>query len=331
MGNVLISSAGRRVSLVRAFQKELSDLGSEGRVFAIDAKPELSAACAVADKSEAAPALTDPSYTDFLCSFVRRHEIKLIVPTIDTELQLLSAARDHIRDAGAILAVSSPGFLDICRDKRRTQAFFQERGITTPREVPLDNDPFLPLYAKPIDGSSSKDNYLIATPEDLYRYRPLLESTPGMIYMEAVNREEWDEYTIDLYYDRDGRLRCAVPRVRLATRSGEVVNATTHRNDLVPLMFDTFGSIPGALGCITLQLFRHRDGGRYIGIEINARFGGGFPLSYAAGANYPGWLLREHLLGQKIATCNDWKAGLTMLRYDQEILVSPESKVSHEV
>ncbi len=42
--NILISSAGRRVSLVRAFQKELKTLYPNAKVYAADAKPVLSAA-----------------------------------------------------------------------------------------------------------------------------------------------------------------------------------------------------------------------------------------------------------------------------------------------
>ena len=37
-----------------------------------------------------------------------------------------------------------------------------------------------------------------------------------------------------------------------------------------------------------------------LGIEINPRFGGGYPMSHAAGADYPGMLIKEYLLGETL-------------------------------
>ena len=56
-------------------------------------------------------------------------------------------------------------------------------------------------------------------------------------------------------------------------------------------------------------------------IEINPRFGGGYPLSYSAGANYPGWLIAEYLQGKQLSKFSSWQANLLMLRYDQQILI----------
>ena len=56
-------------------------------------------------------------------------------------------------------------------------------------------------------------------------------------------------------------------------------------------------------------------------MEINPRFGGGFPLTYAAGGNYPGWLMREYLGDGEIPFSDDWENNLIMLRYDAKVLV----------
>ncbi|SKO11952.1 carbamoyl phosphate synthase-like protein [Mycobacteroides abscessus subsp. massiliense] len=56
-------------------------------------------------------------------------------------------------------------------------------------------------------------------------------------------------------------------------------------------------------------------------MEINPRFGGGFPLTYAAGGNYPGWLIQEYIGGQDIPFSDDWENNLIMLRYDAKVLV----------
>jgi len=74
-------------------------------------------------------------------------------------------------------------------------------------------------------------------------------------------------------------------------------------------------------GCITLQAFRKNGTNELTGIEINPRFGGGYPLSYYAGANYPGFLIREYLLNENIEFYDGWKSDMLMLRYDDEIII----------
>ena len=47
--NILITSAGQRVSLVQAFKTELSRLVENGKVFTVDLNPVLAPACHVSD------------------------------------------------------------------------------------------------------------------------------------------------------------------------------------------------------------------------------------------------------------------------------------------
>jgi carbamoyl-phosphate synthase large subunit len=68
-------------------------------------------------------------------------------------------------------------------------------------------------------------------------------------------------------------------------------------------------------------VFYNDQNNHIVGIEINPRFGGGYPLSYLAGANFPLWLIKEYLLKENIDWHNDWEDHLLMLRYDDEVLV----------
>ena len=78
--------------------------------------------------------------------------------------------------------------------------------------------------------------------------------------------------------------------------------------------------IEGCEGCICCQIFYDGDKD-VVGIEINPRFGGGYPLSYAAGANYPEFLIREYMLGEKLDYSSSWTDNLLMLRYDDACFV----------
>ena len=51
--------------------------------------------------------------------------------------------------------------------------------------------------------------------------------------------------------------------------------------------------LPGVVGCICIQLFYKKENNDVVGIEINPRFGGGYPLSYYAKADFSKYLIQE--------------------------------------
>jgi len=315
--NVLLTSAGRRVSLLGTFRKELQQRIPEGLVFAADLNPDLSAACQAADRAFSVPRVTDESYPDALLQICIENSIGLVVPTIDTELRVLSEHRERFADKGIHLIVSDPGVIADCRDKRRTAELFGRQGLGSPEIFSHDSLQF-PCFAKPYDGSCSVDIHFLpneaAVTQDIRDH-------PTMMFMEYRDLADHDEVTMDLYFDRSHQLRCIVPRLRLEVRSGEVCKAVTRDAPYLEQIQTAFAEIPGARGCLTLQVFvdRRTDGGVY-GIEINPRFGGGYPLSYLAGANFPGWLIDEYLFDRRVAFYDDWERDLLMLRYDDEVI-----------
>ena len=127
--NILITSAGQRVSLVKAFQKELKNIYKDGKVYATDMIPHLSAACNTADHYFRVTKCTDPGYIDELINICRLNNIKMIVPTIDTELVILAQNKEKFRELGIHAIISCGAFVDLCRDKRKINTFFQQRGI----------------------------------------------------------------------------------------------------------------------------------------------------------------------------------------------------------
>ena len=80
--------------------------------------------------------------------------------------------------------------------------------------------------------------------------------------------------------------------------------------------------LQSACGCLTVQVFLSPDQDRLLGIEINPRFGGGYPLSHDAGAGYPQLMIREWLLGESLIWQDNWQADLMMLRYDAKVIKS---------
>ena len=317
MHNILITSAGQRVSLVRAFQKELSAFDEKAKVYTIDMNPILAPACHVSDGYRKIVRVTDKEYVIQLLEICKEWNIGMIIPTIDTELMVLAANKSMFEENGIIPIISSEKFVRICRDKRIINDFFNQQGISTSRIMNKEN-PTFPLFIKPYDGSRSKDTFMIKSPEELQPYH---YSNQKLIFMEYIDPEEHDEYTVDAYYNQKGFLCCVVPRKRIFVRSGEINKGVTRKNKIIPLFKEKLSFIEGAIGCLTIQVFLNKKTQNVVGIEINPRFGGGYPLSYLAGANYPQWLIKEYFLNENINYFEDWEDNLLMLRYDDEILV----------
>lgn len=315
--NILITSAGRRVSLVRAFREEAKKIETNSKVFAVDLNPELSSACTISDGSFKVPKVTSPDYIPTLVDLCNRHDIDLIIPTIDPELPMLAENKEELEKSGAKVVVSHQDFVMVCQNKHNTIDFFDEREIPTPRIIDKDHLRY-PIYAKPFDGSSSENNYVIKDASELRDYH--LEDD-SLLFFEYLDHTTYNEYTLDLYYDRNSELKCVVPRKRVEVRGGEVNKGLTENNILVPYVQEKLARIPGARGCLTLQLFLNEETESIHGIEINPRFGGGYPLSYLAGANFPKWLIEEYLFDQPVDFYDGWETNLLMLRYDDEVLV----------
>lgn len=320
--NILITSAGRRVSLVKAFQTELKKLIPEGKVMTTDFNIHLSAACHVSDQAFQLPLINDNDYINILLTTCVENNIKIIIPTIDTELLLLSKKIDVFLKKGIIPIISSSKFINITRDKRDTHSFFIKNDIRAAKEY-SKYEYKLPLFIKPINGSRSVDNFIIKKQEDLTEYH---FKNNELMFLEYLDHDRFEEFTCDLYYDKKGDLKCVVPRKRIEVRDGEVNKGLTDKNSLIDYIKTRLSHIEGAAGCLTAQFFKDIDTHEIYGIEINARFGGGYPLSYLAGANFPKWIIQEYLLNQDIDFFDDWEDQLLMLRYDNEILVHNNEK-----
>jgi len=315
--NVLVLSAGRRVSLVRAFKKAIEDLNIDGGIFGADMNPSMSAACNVLSKSFVLPHVLKSEYVDELKSLCLNESIKLVVPTIDTELLKLAEHKQEFKDLGITIVVSNSELVVPCRDKRLTHDLFYDIGFPVPVTYSLNNITF-PCFSKPISGSLSQNIRILQSQDELDTWDvPKSE----MMYMEIISRDEFDEYTIDVYYTQESVLTCMVPRQRVEVRGGEISKGRTNKA-LIDLLKGPMSKLETAFGCLTLQVFKSKTTEQIYGIEINPRFGGGFPLSNAAGAKYPEFLLREVLLDEKLSYTDDWEDQLVMLRYDAEVLVS---------
>ena len=320
--DVLLSSAGRRVALLRLFRQSLRELGLEGRILASDAS-SLSAAFHDSDAGFVVPRCYDPDFIPTLLDICARERIRLLVPTIDPELPILAAHKAEFLALGTTVAVSTLDVVDVGNDKQRTHEFLVSSGFPTVHQARLQDvfsDPSgwrAPLIVKPAQGSAGVGVQVVKDVAHL----PFLEGSERLIVQSLAPGLE---YTVDVLVDRKGSVVCAVPRRRVEVRSGEVSKGVTERQPaIVGLATDICETLPGPYGAITVQIFFDHESQELSVIEINPRFGGGFPLTRHAGGDYPRWMI-EDLLGVSVGSRHeDWRDGVVMLRYDDAIFLEP--------
>lgn len=316
--NMLVTSAGRRNHLIRCFREDAARIGLTLRVIAVDMQPDLSPACHAADASHAVPPCADADYIPSLHDICRREGVKLLVPTIDTELGVLSVHRDEFAVAGVHVAVSAPAVVRLAANKLDTARVLTNAGVMTPVTLTLEefqaNPARLrwPLIAKPVSGSASVGILRPKCQNELLRL-----TADGYIVQECLAGAE---FTVNVFFDADGALQCAVPHRRIEVRAGEVSKGRTER---VPALLEAAAKLaavlPGVRGPLCFQA-AVQESGEYGVFEINARFGGGYPLAHRAGARFSQWLLEESV-GRPSSACDDWRSGVTMLRYDEAVFI----------
>jgi len=116
-----------------------------------------------------------------------------------------------------------------------------------------------------------------------------------------------------------------VPRERLVIRAGEINQGITDKGDIYDLLKDRLSSIDeklGLKGCITFQFFYNKENHRMLGIEVNPRFGGGYPLTFKSNGNYSELIIKEYLLSQvQTEFIDNWEDKYIMLRYDAAFFI----------
>lgn len=327
---ILVSCVGRRVELLQAFRAAAKRLGIELRLIGTDTTAT-APALSCTDEPILVPPIADDRYIPTLMDIVRKRDANALLPTIDTDLPVLSQHRQEFEDAGCVPLVAGPDVIDICRDKVLTHRFFTEHGIDTPETFTREQIRALPerrfpYFIKPRYGSASQFVHKLEDERDLDYH---LQKTPEPIVQECVSGLE---HTLDVYVGLTGRPRCVVPRARWQVRTGEVTKGVVIKDrkimDAGQRVVEALG--PSVRGLVTLQCIV-TDEHRVRFIEINPRFGGGAPLGIAAGADYPTWLIQELLGRTPQIEFDGFRHGLTMLRYDWSLFMPLDDNLTPRI
>lgn len=313
---ILFTGVGRRVELMQAFRQAANRLNVILKLYGADIA-ETAPALAFCDYTRKVCGMRDADYIPQLLRICEADHIDLLIPTIDTDLLVLSQNAAKFDEIGTKVLISKPDKIAICRDKNYTADFFESCGLKAPRtfnDYQLYHGPY-PCFIKPKDGSSSINAFKVENESELKVYA---EQVGDYIVQPFI---EGTEYTVDIFCDYEGNPVLITPRIRVAVRAGEVLKTEIAMDEKIIEECRKLIAKFQPSGPMTVQLIRQNRTGDDYYIEINPRFGGGAPLSMKAGADSAEALLRM-LNGEKLDFVeNAAEDGAIYSRFDQSVRV----------
>jgi len=337
--NILFTCAGRRNYLINYFKEAL---GTHGKIIAVDNQTS-APAMLDADIAIQVPSIYEENYIETLKTIIVAHKVNAVISLNDLELPILSKNRAELESTGARVLISNPHTIDISFDKLKTYHFFKKNGIKTPKtyisvsgvlnEIEQGNLQY-PLIVKPRWGSASIGIDIVENEEELLLSKKLQEIKlkksilfnaskddleESIIIQEKLNG---DEYGMDILNDFNGKPYGCFVRKKLSMRSGETDKA-------VSIISEKFSDLGKKIGLKTEHIgnmdcdFFVVDGEVYF-LEMNPRFGGGYPFSHEAGINTPAIYLAWLQGDPNIDAHNKYKAGISFSKYDCLMKISEQ-------
>ena len=299
--NILFTCAGRRTYLLKYFKENLS----EGDLVVATDMQLTAPALQVADVKLQVPAVYAPNYIDTTIDICKKNKVDALISLNDLELPILANNKHLFEELGVKVIVSSIEVIDICFDKYKTAQWIESIGLKTPKTyIRLDDakkaletgEISFPLFMKPRWGSGSIGLESISDMEDLDIYYNILmkkikktilaTASIGNEYILIQEKLTGNEYGLDVMNDLDGNNVGVSVKQKLAMRSGETDKAITLDLPDVKQMGERIGKELRHIGNLDVDIMQ-RANGDYCILELNPRFGGGFPFSYEAGVNLP--------------------------------------------
>ena len=313
--NILINSTGRRNNLILYFKEAL---GGRGKIYAGDVSSK-TAGIYFADGFIPMLPCDDPAYMDTLEEACKKYDIQAVVSLTDNEMHVISQNEERLSRMGVTIIGSPFKTVECCVDKLFLYRFCETNGFYAPKTY-LGYDSFkvgydkgdisFPVYIKPRTGSASVDNVVARSMEEVVMYCHVRQDLLIQEYMDA------QELGVDIYCDmKSDEVISVFVKDKISMRSGETEKAVSSKHDGLVGILEDFTRKMGLRGVVDIDLFK-RDG-RYYFIDVNPRFGGGYPLAHRCGCDFPAYII-GNLLGQTNEPCiGDYKEGLYMFKCEE--------------
>lgn len=290
--NILLSCIGRRGYIADYFRVHLAPgdriIGTSNSRWT----PGFSAC----DCGVILPDINSPDYVPALMTLCREQNVQTILSFFDPDIDVLAQHLGAFRALGMIPVLPSPEANHICFDKYRSYLFLREHGFSTP-ETFLDLKQALravaggkvafPLIVKPRYGFGSHNVFRAANAKELEVF---FHYAPEMLVQEMATGQGFGS---DILLDLQGQVVSVVPWRKISCRVGETDQSVTTD---VPILMELALRLSQQLGRLghvgPLDVDWILDDDNILVLEMNPRFGGGYPVSHLAGAGFPRLILK---------------------------------------
>lgn len=297
----MLTSVGRRAYMVKYFKEVL---GNTGKVY-VSNSDNKSIAFKYADEKVISPLIYDENYIPFLLDCCKKNSIDILISLFDIDLLILARHKNQFGKIGTKVIVSDPQIIEICNDKWKTYQFLKENGFHAPASYLSINDVITkisigelnyPIVVKPRYGCGSISVAIAYDEEDLrYLTKKANEDIANsylkyessvtenkVIYQECLKGQE---YGADIINDLNGKTQNVIVRKKIAMRSGETDIAELVDEPIIERELEELGKATKHIANMDCDVFLV-DRVPHI-LEMNARFGGGYPFSHMGGCNLP--------------------------------------------
>jgi len=282
MMNILLSTIGRRSYIAEFFRAAgvINVIGTTDR-HGLDS--EFTVGLLSCNKGYILPSIESQDYVNAVLELCKVENVGMICSLYDQDCHILSRHLDRFCNIGVVPFLPSPLVSDICFDKILTDRFLREMNLGSP-EVFTSIESFhsssirFPVTVKPRFGFSSLNMFTVKNNRELMGvFDPEIHIIQEFMYGQ--------EYSFDILTDLDGKVISCVIKRKLKMRAGETDQGITVRDDRLLDLAVMVGESLGHTGPLDVDLFVSED--KVYILEFNPRFGGGYPLSHAAGARFP--------------------------------------------
>lgn len=309
--NLLFSCIGKRGYMARLFREQL---GPGDRIIGTS-NTRWTPGFNACDKGYLLPDLTSPEYIPAVLALCERERINGLLSFFDMDVHRLSKHVHEFEAIGVKCFIPRAEAADICFDKWRTFEFLREKGFETAdtwldlvsvKRAMDDGTLTFPVYVKPRAGFGSRNTFKARDWKELEVFFGL---EPDMIVQEALGG---DAYDFDILNDLQGRALSVVCWRKSLSRMGETEQATTVHDERLAEVGTRLANALGHAGPLDADLFLWN--GKVYVLEINLRFGGGYPTSHLAGAGFPKAIVQMIRSEQPGIKQGDYKAGVVMMK-----------------
>lgn len=282
---VLVSSASRKIPLVRAMQQAARKIHPEARVIAGDVS-EVALSSHVAEEFWCMP----PTRVDHLQEIIegcKERNITAVLPTRDGELPFWAEHAKAFSAVGIAVITSSLDSVLLCMDKLAFAEFGTAHKLSfIPAAADVDAIPGSAYVVKERFGAGARAIGLNLGKEDARAHAKTLSDPIVQPYING------SEISVDAWLDRNHKVKGLVLRRREFVLNGESQVTTTFRDEWVEAVAVQVLEALKLSGPVVLQAIIKEDHQLKI-IECNARFGGASTTSIAAGLDGFYWSLLE--------------------------------------